>query len=91
VIYGALNIQQFDLGVPELLGLIFKNQSLTGFAVAPLLTSVRLKAALASLFDLAERGELKVQIGGQYAFKRVAEAHRALSARRTTGKLVLVP
>ena len=31
VVYGALNIQRFDLGVPELIGLIFKNQSLTGF------------------------------------------------------------
>jgi NADPH2:quinone reductase len=91
VIYGALNIQQFELGVPELLGLIFKNQSLTGFAVAPLLTPDRLKGALAELFDLAGRGELKVQIGGRYAFDRVADAHRALSARRTTGKLVLVP
>jgi NADPH:quinone reductase len=37
IIYGALNIQQFDFGVPELLGLIFKNQSLRGFAVLPLL------------------------------------------------------
>jgi len=91
VIYGALNIQQFDLGVPELLGLIFKNQALSGFAVAPLLTADRLKAGLAELFDLVVRGELKVQIGGRYAFEQVGDAHRALSARRTTGKLVLVP
>ena len=91
VVYGALNIQQFDLGVPELLGLIFKNQSLTGFAVAPLLTAEGLQAGLAELFDLAGRGELKVQIGGRYALERVADAHRALSGRMTIGKLVLVP
>src|SRR5262249_20224501 len=47
VIYGALNIQSFQLGVPELLGLIFRNQSVTGFAVAPLLTAERLREGLA--------------------------------------------
>lgn len=91
VIYGALNIQAFDLGVSELLGLIFKNQSLTGFAFAPLLTPEGLKSGLTELFELAGRGELTVRIGGSYALEQTAEAHRALSGRSTTGKLVLVP
>lgn len=91
VLYGALNIQQFELGVPELLGLIFKNQSVTGFALAPLLTPQGLRAGLAELFDLALRGELRVTIGGTYPLERAAEAHRALEGRRTTGKLVLLP
>jgi NADPH:quinone reductase len=91
VIYGALNIQSFDLGVPDLLGLIFKNQSLTGYALAPLLTPESLKAGLAELFDLAASGRLKVTIGGTFPLERVAEAHRALETRRTTGKVVLVP
>ena len=91
VIYGGLNIQSFQLGVPELLGLIFKNQSVTGFALAPLLTPQSLKADLAELFDLAARGQLKVTIGGAYPLEQAAEAHRALEERRTTGKVVLVP
>lgn len=91
VVYGALNIQGFQLGVPELLGLIFKNQSVTGFAFAPLLTPESLKKSLAELFDLAARGELKVTIGGTYPLERAADAHRALEGRRTIGKLVLVP
>jgi NADPH2:quinone reductase len=90
VIYGALNIQSFDLGVPELLGIIFKNQSLTGFALPTLLTPAGLKEGLAELFDLAVRGELKVTIGGTYPLERAADAHRALEARGTTGKLVLM-
>ncbi len=89
VIYGALNIQSFALGVPELLRLIFKNQSLTGFAVAPLLTPTDLRSELAELFDLAVSGELKVTIGGRYPLDRAADAHRALESRKTTGKLVL--
>ena len=91
VIYGALNIQSFQLRVPELLGLIFKNQSVTGFAFAPLLTPDGLKAGLAELFDLAVRGQIKVTISGTFPLEHAAEAHRALEGRRTTGKLVLVP
>lgn len=91
VIYGALNIQQFELGVPDLLGLIFKNQSLTGFAVAPLLTPASLKAELGALFDLAARGELTVTIGSTYPLAAAGDAHRALEARGTIGKLILLP
>ena len=91
IIYGALNIQSFQLGVPELLGLIFKNQSLTGFAFAPLLNPASLRVALADLFDLAGKGELAVTIGGRYNLGKAGEAHQALESRATTGKLVLIP
>jgi NADPH:quinone reductase len=91
VIYGALNIQSFDLGVPELLGLIFKNQSVRGFAVAPLLDAASLREGLSELFGLALRGEIEVAIGGSYPLEQASQAHRALAERRTTGKVVLVP
>ncbi len=91
VLYGALNIQSFDLGVPELLGMIFKNQSLTGFAFVPLLTAQSLVAMLRDLFRRVERGELQVVIGGIYPLAGAADAHRALEGRRTKGKLLLVP
>lgn len=91
VIYGALNIQSFQLGVPELLGMIFKNQTLRGFAVMPLLTRERLRADLSTLFEMAARRELRVQIGTVLPLERAAEAHRALEERRTVGKLVLRP
>jgi NADPH2:quinone reductase len=91
VIYGALNIQSFALGVPELIGLIFKNQSLTGFALPTLLTPGGLKTGLTELFNLAVRGELKATIGGTYPLAHAGDAHRALEGRLTTGKLLLVP
>jgi NADPH:quinone reductase len=91
VIYGALNIQSFDFGVPELMGIIFKNQSLTGFALPSLLTPQGLKDGLAELFDLAVRGELKAMIGATYPLARADDAHRALEGRGTTGKVVLLP
>jgi NADPH:quinone reductase len=91
VIYGALNIQGFEFGVPQLIGIIFKNQSLTGFALPSLLTPEGLKEGLAELFDLAVRGELKATIGATYPLERADDAHRALEGRATTAKVVLVP
>ena len=91
VIYGALNIQSFNLGIPELVSLIFKNQSLTGFAFSTLLTSDGLTSGLSNLFDLAASGLLKVQIGNTFALKDASLAHQAMEARATTGKVVLIP
>lgn len=91
MVYGALNIQNFALGAPDLLGLIFKNQSLTGFALAPLLTPQRLAEDLRHLFDLVAAGKLRLVIGGVHRLEDAAEAHRALEQRATTGKLVLRP
>jgi NADPH2:quinone reductase len=36
-------------------------------------------------------GELSVRIGAEFSLDRVGDAHRALSSRRTTGKVILVP
>ncbi|WP_085316111.1 quinone oxidoreductase family protein [Derxia lacustris] len=90
VIYGALNIQSFALGVPELLGLIFRNQSVAGFALAPLLTPQLLRDDLARLFAQVLAGELKLGVTA-LPLAEAAEAHRRLEGRTSTGKLVLLP
>ncbi len=90
VIFGALNIHSFALGVPELLSMIFKNQSLRGFALVPLLTPDIVQNDLAVLFDLAVNGKLKVHIGGRYPLAEARQAHAAMSSRQTLGKLVLL-
>ena len=89
VIYGALNIQSFQLGVPDLLCLIFKNQSISGFALAPLLTNEALRSGLVELFDLAVSDHLKTTSAGVFPLEHAAEAHRALETRSTIGKVVL--
>lgn len=43
----------------------------------------------AELFDLIERGDLTVRVGGRYPLGEVPQAHRDLTERRTTGKLLL--
>lgn len=91
VIFGALNARDFQFGAPELGRLIFSNQSVTGFALVPLLTQQNVREDLAALFDLAARGQVSVTIGGRFPLEDAAGAHRALGERRSTGKLVLVP
>jgi NADPH2:quinone reductase len=91
VVYGALNIQRFSLGVPELLQLIFKNQAVLGFALVTLLTPEALRADLELLFQKAREGTLRTHIGGRFPLADAASAHGALQSRRTAGKLVLVP
>ena len=43
------------------------------------------------VFDWIASGELKLHIGGTFPLADVAEAHRQLEGRHTTGKLLLIP
>jgi NADPH2:quinone reductase len=45
----------------------------------------------AALFDLIARGDLHVRIGERYPLAEARRAHEELEARRTVGKLLLVP
>jgi NADPH2:quinone reductase len=50
-----------------------------------------LNAACNELFELVRRGVLKVRIGGTYALRDAARAHRDLEERKTMGSIVLIP
>jgi NADPH:quinone reductase len=43
------------------------------------------------LFDAVEAGRLSVRIGATYPLAEAAQAHEDLQARRTTGKVLLIP
>ena len=43
------------------------------------------------LFAVVTSGQVKISIGQRYALKDVAQAHRDLEARKTTGCSVLLP
>ncbi len=44
-----------------------------------------------ALLELIEGGKLEVRIGARYPLEQARQAHEALEARRTTGKLLLIP
>jgi NADPH:quinone reductase len=89
LVFGALG--RFELVRTELDAMLEKNQSVTGFALLPLLTPAATKADLHDLFLRAARGELQVIRGGRYALHDAAAAHRAHEDRTATGKIVLHP
>jgi NADPH2:quinone reductase len=50
-----------------------------------------LREMATDLWGKMERGEVRARIGQRFPLAEVAEAHRALEARATTGSTVLVP
>jgi NADPH:quinone reductase len=45
----------------------------------------------AELFDIVQRGKVKIEVKLQYALKDAAQAHRDLEARKNTGSSILIP
>jgi NADPH2:quinone reductase len=50
-----------------------------------------LLASAAELFEVVQRGAVTVEVGQTYPLSEVAQAHRDLEGRRTTGSTVLLP
>lgn len=50
-----------------------------------------LDAMAAELFGMVTSGKVKIDINQRYALKDVAQAHRDLEARKTTGSTILIP
>ena len=53
-------------------------------------TRAELEATTAELFDVIAAGAVKIEVNQTYALQDVAQAHRDLEARRTTGSTVLL-
>jgi NADPH2:quinone reductase len=54
-------------------------------------TAELLRRRARALFELIEQGKLDVRIGARYPLAEARRAHEDLEARRTTGKLLLLP
>ena len=54
-------------------------------------TRDELLARAGAVLDAVRDGTLRVRIGGRYALADAAQAHRDLEARKTAGKLILLP
>jgi NADPH2:quinone reductase len=50
-----------------------------------------LVSSATELFDIIEKGKLKSNVNHLYPLSEVAEAHRAIENRETTGATVLIP
>jgi NADPH2:quinone reductase len=43
------------------------------------------------LFEVVQKGAVRIEIGQSYPLAEVAQAHRDMEARKTTGSTILIP
>jgi NADPH2:quinone reductase len=90
IVYGAASGEPEPLDVRRLAAggsLYVQRPTLQTYNRTPEL----LQARAAALFALIADGRLDVRIGGRYELAEARRAHEDLVARRTTGKLLLIP
>jgi NADPH:quinone reductase len=90
VIYGAASgqVPPFDIQRLNSGGSLFLTRPTLGHYTAD---AGELRWRAGEIFDWIARGELDVRIGGRYPLADAAQAQQDLAARRTTGKLLLIP
>ncbi len=81
-------IPPFDTAVLGQKGSLFLTRpSLMNYTAA----RADLVRAATELFDVVQRGAVKIEINQRYPLRDAAEAHRALEGRKTTGSTLLLP
>ena len=90
VVYGAASgqVPPFDIQRLNAGGSLFATRPTLAHYVAD---AEELRWRAGEVFDWIARGELDVRIGGRYPLADAARAQQDLAARRTTGKLLLIP
>jgi NADPH2:quinone reductase len=89
-LYGAASgpVPAFDLQRLMTGGSLFVTRPTLGDFIA---TRAELTGRTDELFEWIRTGRLSVRVGATYPFTDVARAHEDLAARRTVGKLLLIP
>jgi NADPH:quinone reductase len=90
VVYGAASgqVPPFDIQRLNSGGSLFATRPTLAHYVAE---AEELRWRAGEVFDWIASGELDVRIGGRYPLADAARAQQDLAARRTTGKLLLIP
>ncbi len=90
ILYGSASGQPEPLDTASLApagSLYVQRPTLNTYTRTPAL----LRERAGKLFELIEAGKLKVRIGARYPLERARQAQEDLEARKTTGKLLLIP
>jgi len=90
VLYGAASgpVPPFDPQRLNAAGSLFLTRPTMGHYLAD---RAELLWRAGELFEWLASGELNLRIGGEYPLADARQAHEDLAARRTTGKLLLIP
>jgi len=90
ILYGAASGQPEPLKVQSLAGLgslYVQRPTLQTYTR----TAEMLRERASKVLELVETGKLKVRIGARYPLAEARQAHIDLQARKTTGKILLIP
>lgn len=90
ILYGSASGQPEPLDVAAMLtggSFYVQRPTLMAYIRTPELLHQRVEA----LFALLAEGKLQVRIGARYPLSEARQAHEDLEARKTTGKLLLIP
>lgn len=90
IVYGAASGEK---GLMDSGHFVDENHNLKGFNLAYFIQNKTdlWQNAMSSVIGLAAEGKLKIDIGEVFPLANAAEAHAAIEARKTTGKVVLKP
>ena len=89
VVFGNASREHREVSTATLLR---TSKAVIGFWLVPLLMKPRVVGPMiAELLGAVAKGELEVSVGEVYPLSEAARAHEDLTARRTTGKLLLDP
>ena len=80
-------VEDFNLGLLTQKGSLFATRP----GLFHYIAGDHLSKAAAELLELIERGTIKISVNQTFPLKDIAEAHRTLEARNTTGSSVLLP
>jgi NADPH2:quinone reductase len=70
---------------------MYKNQAIIGYWLASQVSRTdHITAAIMNLMQYLLSGQLKIIVGQTFPLDQAAEAHEAIAARKTTGKVVLL-
>lgn len=81
-------VEPFSPGILAPKGSLYVTRPTLGTHIS---TRALLEEGAQRLFEVVARGDVKIHINQTYALKDLAQAHRDLEARKTTGSTVLLP
>jgi NADPH2:quinone reductase len=90
VVFGNASgpVPPFELGMLAAKGSLYITRpTLATYTAKP----EELAGSAAALFDVVQKGVVRIEVNQRFPLKDAAEAHRALEARRTTGSTLLIP
>lgn len=87
VVFGAASGQMVQFSGIQLM---YKNQAIIGYWLTAWMSRPdRIAAAAQELMGYLAQGKLNIIVGQTFPLAQAAEAHKAIAARKTTGKVVL--